>query len=59
MLGDDGLRNAGLLGEGTDGLFALAAELFEDAPPRGVGEGLEENILSVRHGANPYPDGYE
>ena len=50
MLGDGGLGDAGIAGEGVDGLFALPGQLFEDGSAGGVGEGAEDVIgLGLRH----------
>ncbi len=38
VLGDGGLRDIGKASQCVDGLFAMAGELLEDGPARGVGE---------------------
>ena len=53
VLGDGGLGDAGVEGEGVDGLFALAGELFEERAAGGVGEGAEDVIgMSRLHRQN-------
>ena len=49
VLGDRGLRDGAAVGEHADGLFALAAEAFEERPPGGVGEGFQNGVGSVFH----------
>ena len=44
VFGDGGLRDAGVGGEGVDGLFAVAGEVFEEAAAGGVGEGAEDEM---------------
>ena len=48
MLGHGRLRDPGLCRQGADGLFALAAEAFEDRPPGRVGERPEQDVVSNR-----------
>ncbi|OJY04498.1 MAG: hypothetical protein BGP04_03680 [Rhizobiales bacterium 62-17] len=49
VLGNGGLRDAGLGRQGTDRLFALAAQPLENGPPGWVGEGSKEEVGGVRH----------
>ena len=51
VLGNGRLRHAGEVGQGANGLFALAHELFVDGPARRVGQGAEHLVASGRHGA--------
>jgi hypothetical protein len=50
MLGDGRLRDPGLGRQRPDRLFAVAAQLLEDPPAGGIGEGSEEDVVSDRHG---------
>ena len=50
MLGDGGLRDAGIASERVDGLFTLPGQLFEDGSAGGIGQGAEDVIgLGLRH----------
>ena len=44
MLGDGGLRDAGIASERVDGLFTLPGQLFEDGSAGGIGQGAEDVI---------------
>jgi hypothetical protein len=53
VLGDGGLRDAGVTREGVNGLFAVAGEFFEDRPAGGIGESAKDVIAGRRfHGQN-------
>jgi hypothetical protein len=50
MFRDSGLRNAGLRREGADGPLSLAAQPFEESPPRRIGKRSEKRVVCVQHG---------
>jgi hypothetical protein len=51
MFRDGGLGDAGVKGEGVDGLFAGAGELLEEGSASGIGEGAKDAIGGGRlHG---------
>ena len=49
MPGDHRLGDAGAGRQFPDGLLAVAAEPFEQRPPRGVGEGTEQQVGGGLH----------
>jgi hypothetical protein len=49
VFGDGGLGDAGGVGEHADGLFAVAAEAFEEGATGGVGKRFEEGVGGGLH----------
>jgi hypothetical protein len=49
MLRDGRLRDPGPGRQSPDRLLSIAAQSFEESPPRRIGERSEEHIVSVRH----------
>ena len=45
MLGDRWLRDPGASLQGPDCLFSFATEVFEQSPPRRIGQYPEENVM--------------